>query len=160
LSVDLELQRIAEEELARGVEDADAAGGRLLMMDPDTGEILAVVDIVRDVPDAVPFEWEDQDAPRGPAPPAGGRPADSVLPGDEARQIHPALGRNRCVEDIYEPGSTFKPFVWAAVTELGLARPEEVFDTEGGRWHTSYGRYIEDVTKRARMTWREVLVNS
>lgn len=160
LSIDMELQRIAEEELSRGVLDADAAGGRLLMMDPATGEILAMVDIVRDVPDAIPFEWEDKDAPRdGPAR-AGPRPRYIVMTGDERRKIHPALGRNRCVEDVYEPGSTFKPFVWAAVTELGLAKPDEVFDTEGGRWRTAYGRYIEDVVKRPRMTWREVLINS
>lgn len=161
LSIDMELQRIAEEELERGVLDADAAGGRLLMMDPDTGEILAMVDIVRDLPDAVPFEWEDLDAARNGAPARSGqRRRYQVMTGDEARKIHPALGRNRCVEDIYEPGSTFKPFVWAAVTELGLAKIDEVFDTEGGRWRTSYGRYIEDVVKRPLMTWREVLINS
>jgi cell division protein FtsI (penicillin-binding protein 3) len=83
-----------------------------------------------------------------------------VLRPDPGREIHPALGRNRCVEDVYEPGSTFKPFMWSAVTEAGLARPDEIIDTEGGMWRTPYGRLIEDVIDRDRQTWREVLLNS
>ncbi len=167
LSVDLELQRIAYQELERGVQECDAAGGRLVMLDPITGEILAMVDIVRPVKEAVPFPWAPaikrdrkgkligKDDAR-PAPPA----RYVTLKADENREKSAALGRNRCVEDIYEPGSTFKPFVWSTITELGLARPDEVFDTEGGRWATSYGRPIQDVVKRATMKWTEVLINS
>lgn len=185
LSIDLEIQRIAFEELSRGVYDADAAGGRLVALDPMTGEIVAMVDIIRqDVADLQPFPWE----PAAPAPGAARAPSaragapqvtppappaeplqPPVLDGsvryvtikpDPRREVHPALGRNRCVEDVYEPGSTFKPFVWATITELGLAQPGEVFDTEGGRWRTSYGREIQDVTRRDTMTWADVLVNS
>ncbi len=156
VSIDLELQRIATDELLRGVNDADAAGGRLVMMDPATGEIVAMVDILRPVPNAVPFNWDD--AP--PAAPGSPRPRYRVISPDPGRDIHPALGRNRCVEEVYEPGSTFKPFVWATVTGLGKARPEEVFDTEGGRWRTAYGRAIEDVVKAPTMRWDEVLINS
>lgn len=184
LSVDIELQRIAVEELQRGITDADSAGGRLMIFDPLTGEILAMVDIVRHVPDAIPYPWAkvlppppvDPAAPtatgkgknkkpvvrkpliedHGPPPPA----RYITILRDQAADDLPALHRNRCIEDIYEPGSTFKPFVWSTITELGRARVDEVFDTEGGRWHTSYGRYIEDVTKRATMTWAEVLINS
>src|SRR5690606_40709115 len=39
LSIDLEMQRIVTEELTRGVEEADAAGGRSIVLDPITGEI-------------------------------------------------------------------------------------------------------------------------
>lgn len=179
LSIDVELQRIAVEELQRGITDADSAGGRLMIFDPLTGEILAMVDIVRHVPDAIPYPWAKvlpkppetattnakgkKTAPKkpiiedhGPPPPAR---YITVQRADLASDI-PAMHRNRCIEDIYEPGSTFKPFVWSTITELGRSRPDEIFDTEGGRWHTSYGRYIEDVTKRATMTWAEVLINS
>lgn len=130
------------------------------MLDPLTGEVLAMVDIVLDRTDLQPFPWEplDPNAPR-PSVPAS-RPRYKTLTDDPGRRIHPALARNRCIEDVYEPGSTFKSFVWSVITERRLAKPDEVFDTEGGRWHTFYGRYIEDVTKRDVMTWREVLVNS
>jgi cell division protein FtsI (penicillin-binding protein 3) len=167
LSLDLELQRIAQEELERGVEHADAAGGLLLMLDPLTGEILAMVDLYRDVGELPEFPWVDiKPDPNAPKPPPydpGALQRYRTLTLDPGRAIHPALGRNRCVEDIYEPGSTFKPFVWSLVTESGLAKPDEVFDTEGGRWLIRRGRStrrIEDVTRRAEMTWTEVLINS
>ena len=166
MTIDLELQRLAREELMRGIEEADAAGGRLVLADPHTGEILAMVDIVRDLPDLAPYPWVEkpklkkgEKAP--PEPNVLGRPRRYVtLAEDKGRKTHPALGRNRCIEDVYEPGSTFKPFVWAVITELGRAKMDEVFDTEGGRWNTSYGRHIEDVTKRPTMTWPDVLKNS
>lgn len=162
LSIDLELQRIAHEELMKGIAEADAAGGRCIMLDPLTGEVLAMVDIVIERDDLVPYVWEplDPKAPRPSLPTGSTRPRYKTLADDPARKIHPALARNRCIEDVYEPGSTFKSFIWSVITERGLAKASEVFDTEGGRWFTSYGRYIEDVTKRDVMTWQEVLVNS
>jgi cell division protein FtsI/penicillin-binding protein 2 len=162
LSIDLELQRIAHEELMKGIAEADAAGGRCIMLDPLTGEVLAMVDIVVERDDLAPYVWEplDPKAPRPSLPTGSARPRYKTLTDDPARKIHPALARNRCIEDVYEPGSTFKSFIWSIITERGLAQPTEVFDTEGGRWFTAYGRYIEDVTKRDVMTWQEVLVNS
>lgn len=162
LSIDLELQRIAHEELMKGIAEADAAGGRCIMLDPLTGEVLAMADIVIERDDLTPYVWEplDPKAPRPTLPTGSARPRYKTLSDDPARKIHPALARNRCIEDVYEPGSTFKSFIWAIITERGLAKPMEVFDTEGGRWFTAYGRYIEDVTKRDVMTWQEVLVNS
>jgi cell division protein FtsI (penicillin-binding protein 3) len=182
LSLDVELQRIATEELARGVEDCNAAGGRLILIDPATGEVLAMVDIVRDLPGLAEFPWEDKPPPPAPrarrgakapeAPPEPPRPLVRVSPDqligkrfrtikpDKGRDVHPALARNRVVEDIYEPGSTFKPIVWSTATAMGLARAEEVIDTEGGRWIAPDGRPLADVVKRVTMTWADVLVNS
>ncbi|MFZ4574458.1 MAG: peptidoglycan D,D-transpeptidase FtsI family protein [Phycisphaerales bacterium] len=166
LTIDLELQRMAKAELERGIMECDAAGGRLVLADPQTGEILAMVDLVRDLPELAPYPWVEkpvlkrgQKAP--PEPNVLARPRRYItIDKDEGRAADAFRGRNRCIEDIYEPGSTFKPFVWSVITELHLAKMDEVFDTEGGRWHTSYGRYIEDVTRRATMTWPDVLKNS
>lgn len=162
LSIDLELQRIAVEELARGIQDANAAGGRLVMLDPLTGEVLAMVDQLREVPEAVEFPWEDADAKedRSTKPEPHDKPRYITIRPDRARDQHPALGRNRCVEDLYEPGSSFKPFIWASLTDAGIVSVEETFNTEGGIWKTSYGRLIKDVTRRATMTWPQVLANS
>ncbi len=156
LSIDLELQRIATEELQRGVEDAEAAGGRLVMLDPITGEILAMVDIIRSVPDAVAFPWV---SPKDKTPLRADRRYRTIVK-DEGRAVHPSLGRNRCVEDVYEPGSTFKPFMWSVVTELGLARPDEVIDTENGKWNPYGTRILKDVAPNASLTWHDVLVKS
>lgn len=151
LSIDSVIQQIATEEIARGVLDADAAGGRIIVLDPHTGEILAMADHIRDLPGLVEL-----------------KPGEPVQPGvryrtikpDPARAIHPALGRNRCVEDVYEPGSTFKPFMWACVTERGLASPDEIVNVHDGLWETAYGRPLADVTPKGEITWREVLVYS
>ncbi len=154
LSIDLELQRIAGEELTRGVEEANAAGGRALVMDPITGEILAMVDIVRDVPGLIDYDWVT------PIGQEQGRPRYRTIRQSKLPDGSPAPPRNRIVEDAYEPGSTFKPFMWAAVTELGLVSPDEIIDTEGGHWVTPYHRRVDDVTARDKQTWAEVLINS
>jgi cell division protein FtsI (penicillin-binding protein 3) len=162
LSLDTELQRIAHEEIAKQVEDMNAAGGRCVMADPNTGEVLVMVDIVRDVPGAIPFPWSDAPKPGEKRTRTSFDPGKryQVIPDDPGRKVHPALARNRCVEDIYEPGSTFKPFVWATITELGRAKPDETIDTENGTWVTPDGRPLSDVTARATMTWQQVLINS
>ncbi len=155
LSIDLELQRIVTEELRRGMEEVDAAGGRAVMMDPRTGEVLAMVDLIRDVP-AVDYDWQTVI----PKDNEGHGTRYRTIRADPGRAIHPSLGRNRCVEDVYEPGSTFKAFVWAAVTQRGLMNPRTMVDCHGGQWRTPYGRAISDVTRRGMQTWQEVLINS
>ena len=111
LSIDLELQQIAVEELQRGIENADAAGGRLVMVEPGSGEVLALVDLVRDVGGLTEPPTRDEpgqkELPRG---------RYRTIAPDPNRDALPALARNRCVEDVYEPGSTFKPFMWSVVT--------------------------------------------
>jgi len=42
LTLDLDIQAIAEEELAAAVKQANAAGGTAIVMDPNTGEVLAL----------------------------------------------------------------------------------------------------------------------
>lgn len=161
LSLDLELQRIAIEELQRGMEDADAAGGRLVMMRPETGEIVAMVDLYREVPGLVPFPWVDPETPTEawPAlPPEGERPRYATLPPDDREGKHPAMWRNRCVEDIYEPGSTFKSFVWASAWQMGVIADGERLSTRP--YTTPFGRTIDDVTKRDEQDWRSILVHS
>ncbi|MEL6498212.1 MAG: penicillin-binding protein 2 [Planctomycetota bacterium] len=158
-SVDLMIQRIAVEELHRGVIEADAAGGRIVVVDPQTGEVLAIADLVREIDGVSEYPWWPVGwAASGPVEVPRAR-YDTLHP-DSGRAKHAALARNRCVEDVYEPGSSFKPFVWAAVLEAGLVEIDEVFDTEGGGWLTPYGRPIFDVTRRDEMTWAEVLENS
>lgn len=158
LSLDLALQEIAREELIRGVEEANAAGGRLVMADPHTGEILAMVDHVREMEGLATFDM-------GNPPPREvtdkGKTRFRTIRGiDPSVEIHPAMRRNRCVEDLYEPGSTFKPFIWSLVTEHKLASPDERINTHKGLWRTSYGRQLRDVAPRDSLTWAEVLVHS
>lgn len=158
LSIDLAIQKIAIEELERGMADADSAGGRVVVADPMTGEVLAMADLTRDVRGLVPFDGElATKIKRGEAPSV----RFVTLPDDPGKEIHPALSRNRCVEDVYEPGSTFKSFMWAEVLQRDKVRPDEVFNTHNGLYKLPYGRRtLNDVTKRAEQTWLQVLINS
>ncbi|MCH2134596.1 MAG: penicillin-binding protein 2 [Phycisphaerales bacterium] len=137
LSIDLEIQDYVERRLHEAVKTRNAGGGRAIVVDPHTGEILALADVIN------PREgWPGQ-------------------PEDPLRETHERLGRNRCVSDPYEPGSTFKPFVWAVATESGVADPDEVLPTPEAIPHrTTSGRRIRDVHYYGPMTWRRVLVKS
>jgi cell division protein FtsI (penicillin-binding protein 3) len=56
----------------------------------------------------------------------------------------------------FEPGSTVKPFIAAALLSLGRARPGDVVDTHNGVWVLN-GRRIEDEHKLPSMSLREVI---
>jgi cell division protein FtsI/penicillin-binding protein 2 len=136
LSIDLVVQRNTERHLAAAVERHNAGGGRAVVLDCISGEILALSDLL-----------SPRSAPK------------KIC--DPARATHPALGRNRCVSDPYEPGSTMKPFVWAALTEAGRVAPQEIIRTpENGPHRTGYGRLVRDVHSHGAITWRNVLVQS
>ena len=61
--------------------------------------------------------------------------------------------------DVYEPGSTLKPFIVGRLRAGGRTRLDEVLNTFGGRWNYG-GRPIEDSHKAARMSVAEILQQS
>lgn len=58
---------------------------------------------------------------------------------NDREQRAPARYRNRAATDIFEPGSSMKPFVVAAALASGRYRPDSVVDTTGA---LQFGRYI------------------
>lgn len=67
--------------------------------------------------------------------------------------------RNRAVVDLFEPGSTLKPFTAVAALEAGLVRPGSAIDTEGGRY-TIGNRTIRDAHPEGVLTVAEVIQKS
>ena len=67
--------------------------------------------------------------------------------------------RNRAITDLYEPGSTAKPFAILAALETGTYRADTIIDTTPG--YLTVGRkLIEDPVNRGRLTLAEVLARS
>jgi cell division protein FtsI (penicillin-binding protein 3) len=67
--------------------------------------------------------------------------------------------RNRAVIDLFEPGSTLKPFTVAAALESGLVSPESMIDTEGGHY-TIGNRTIHDAHPEGILTVAQVIQKS
>ena len=104
LTLDRQVQYASEKALDRAVDESKAIGGMLVVLDPRSGELLALAQSPRFNPNA---------------------PAPGIAAG--ALRDRPAL-------DLFEPGSTYKAFVAAAALDDRAVRPEDVFDCEGGSW--------------------------
>ncbi len=107
LTIDAGIQEVAERELASGVAAAKAVGGAAIVLDPATGEVLALANVPTYNPNE-PGDWTDKHW------------RDRV--------------RDRAITDPYEPGSTFKAILAAAAIEERVVSPAEMFFCENGRY--------------------------
>ncbi len=128
LTIDQYLQHVAERELRAGVEATGAQGGSAIVMDPWTGEILAMANWPAFNPNAY-------------------------------RQAREDSRRNRAVQDLYEPGSTFKIVTASAAIEEKVVRPDDWIDVSAG--HIRFpGRVIYDDHRHRALTFADVIVKS
>src|SRR3989338_2760517 len=67
--------------------------------------------------------------------------------------------RNRAVIDLFEPGSTMKPFTVATAIEQGKVRPETVINTERGVY-TVGNRKIHDSQPESMLTVAQIIQKS
>jgi cell division protein FtsI (penicillin-binding protein 3) len=116
LTIDLHIQQVAEARLAEQLEAFNAGGGRCLVIDPRNGDILAMVDLLRRRPN-----WEE------------------AILDDPMRRIEPSLGRNRNLVDAFEPGSTFKPFIWSGAVQAGVGSTRPIPTDSQGRIKVNLG---------------------
>ena len=123
LSLDLRLQYQAYRELKASVKQHGAKAGSLIMLDTETGEILALVN----------------------------QPAFNP---NNRSELKASAVRNRTITDMFEPGSTVKPFTVAAALLSGKVVKESIVDTHPGflrldnktiRDHRNYGKL--DITE-------------
>ncbi len=101
LTLDASIQSVAYAALAEAVERQQAKSGSVIVMDPHTGDVLAMA------------SWP------------GYNPNDF-------RRFKPGQWRNRAITDVFEPGSTMKPFTVAAALMSGRWRPDSRVFCEHG----------------------------
>lgn len=103
LTIDTHIQHAAEQALAKSIAKYEARAGIVMVVDVESGDILAMANQPFFNPNTV-------------------------------RHSSAAARRLRPITDIYEPGSTMKPFLFAAALEEGVIEPDTLINCEKGRW--------------------------
>jgi cell division protein FtsI (penicillin-binding protein 3) len=128
LTVDVVIQHIAESELENGCRKYNAVGGCIVVMNPQTGAVLAM------------SSWPTYD-PNSPA------------------DYPPEARRNRCITDVYEPGSTFKVVTVACALDRGAVSIGDSLFCENGAFRV--GRHtLHDVHPYGTLTTAEIIKKS
>jgi cell division protein FtsI (penicillin-binding protein 3) len=128
LTIDEYLQHVAERELHAGVLENRAAGGTAVIMNPHTGEILAMAN----EPTFNPNTYR------------------------EAQEID---RRNRAVQDLYEPGSTFKVVTASAAIEEKVMSVNAPIDVSAGQIKLG-SRVVRDMHNYGVLSFTDVIVKS
>ena len=117
-SLDYNIQSYCEQAAEKVLEEKQAEGVSVLLMNPQNGEIYAMVNVPEfnlNEPYRLNDKTEDQMT-------------------DEERQNRlNQMWRNRCINDTYEPGSTFKIITSAACLEEGVVSLDDTFSCPGYR---------------------------
>ena len=75
---------------------------------------------------------------------------------NQSRQTPPELRRDRASLDLWEPGSTLKPFLFAAALEEKVVTPDKLVDCEAGKFRVA-DRIIRDTHPYRWLEVRDVL---
>lgn len=116
LTIDRYSQRLIETKLNQEIERHDATGGTIILMEPHTGEVLAMTS----------------------------QPSFNLSQLDLEGEIQAELFRPRAVTDVYPPGSVMKTITMATAIELGLVGPNSTYldtgvaEVEGGEPITNW----------------------
>ena len=117
LSLDINIQKYAQQEALKVMEEKQAERVSILIMNPQNGEIYACVNVPE-------FDLND--------------PFTLNIPGntdemteEQKQECLNQMWRNPCLNDTYEPGSTFKIITMAAGLEEGVVSVDDRFYCPG-----------------------------
>lgn len=119
VSLDRNIQAYAQQEAERVMEQKEADAVSILLLNPKNGEIYACVN-VPEFDLNQPFQLNDGTAR-------------SELSSEEYQKRLNRMWRNTCINDTYEPGSTFKIVTASAGLESGAVTMEDTFHCPGYR---------------------------
>ena len=138
LTIDTNLQKVAMESLARNIEliknkndkgnFGDAEAGSVVAMNVNTGEVLAMASYPSFDPAVFLAGSEDKAAQQ----------TILSLNNDEKKPL-----LNRAIQEIYAPGSTFKPLTAIAALETGKITPANSRRYDGGTFTAEGGRVFK-----------------
>lgn len=120
ISIDYNIQSYAQQAAEKIMEEKQADQVAMILMNPQNGEILGMVN----VPEFnlnEPFSLESVGEEK------------ENLDAEEQQKLLNQMWRNTCINDTYEPGSTFKIFTAAASLEAGVLHTNDTFYCPGYR---------------------------
>ena len=117
LSLDANLQEYAQQAAYQALEQKQADSVSIILMRPGNGEILAMVNVP---------EYDLND-------PFNLKKSTNGMLQQEIQDERNKMWRNGCINDTYEPGSTFKIITASAALEEGVVTPEDTFSCPGFR---------------------------
>lgn len=130
LTLDYNIQFKAEKLLQKSIEELEAEEGTIIVMDPYSGEILALANFPN-------FNLNQY-----------------------AKQENFEIFQNGATQKIFEPGSVFKPFVMAAALDQGKITPDTTYEDKGSVKIGGYTIYNYDERVWGERTMTEVLEKS
>lgn len=117
VSLDVNIQEYAQQAAAKVMEEKQAERVSILLMNPQNGEIYACVNVPEfDLND--PFTLNTGEDV-------------SALSQEEEQDLLNQMWRNPCLNDTYEPGSTFKIITMSAGLEEGVVSLDDTFYCPG-----------------------------
>lgn len=121
VSIDVNIQKYATQLAKQAYATKQAAGVSIIVMNAQNGEILAMTD----VPEF------DLNEPFTLIPEMSEGINTDALSSEKKQELLNAMWRNGCINDTYEPGSTFKIITAAAGLEAGVVTMEDRFSCPG-----------------------------
>ena len=117
ISLDMNIQSYATQLAMQTMETKQAESVSIIVMNPQNGEIKAMVNVPEfdlNNPYTLPEDLEEAD-----------------LDAEKKQELLNAMWRNGCINDTYEPGSTFKTVTAAAALEEGVVTVDDTFSCPG-----------------------------
>lgn len=138
ISMDVNIQQYATQLANQVMKAKEAQSVSILVMRPDNGEILAMVDVPEynlNDPFTLTGTWLEQ-AEEKETETKADEQADAAASADalteqEKQDLLNRMWRNACINDTYEPGSAFKVITAAAALEEGVVTENDTFSCPG-----------------------------